>query len=167
MDVSSLSQGWGNHYCPACGNSGKGEQQTESKSAASSNSLSGKELSAEEMKRYTQQELDFMTPSNADRAAMAMEQALNANAVQIGGSHYKDAQVQPWNVVDTWPMEQRVGFYRGNALKYIMRMGTKDENVQEIKKAVHYLQKLIDTGGFCVFLLLDCGFIIHRIFFFK
>ena len=92
-----------------------------------------------------QQELDFMTPSNADRAAMAMEQALNANAVQVGGSHYKDAAVQPWHVVDTWPLEQRLGFYRGNALKYVMRMGTKDENIQESKKAIHYLQKLVEV----------------------
>ena len=74
-----------------------------------------------------------------------MHKQLNANAVQVGGSHYKDAQVQPWNVIDTWPMEQRIGFYRGNALKYVMRMGTKDENVQEIKKAIHYLQKLVEV----------------------
>lgn len=94
------------------------------------------------MKKYVQQDLDFLMPSDAESATAA---ALNANATQVGGSHYKDAQVQPWNVVDTWPMEQRIGFYRGNALKYVMRMGTKDENVQEIKKAIHYLQKLVEV----------------------
>lgn len=96
----------------------------------------------EEVKKYVQQDLDFLMPSDAESATAA---ALNANATQVGGSHYKDAQVQPWNVVDTWPMEQRIGFYRGNALKYVMRMGTKDENVQEIKKAIHYLQKLVEV----------------------
>jgi hypothetical protein len=48
-------------------------------------------------------------------------------------------------VVDTWPVEQQIGFYRGNALKYLMRMGAKDEALQEIKKAAHYTQKLIEV----------------------
>lgn len=65
-----------------------------------------------------------------------------ARDIQIGGEHYKKASLQPWDVVDTWPIEQQVGFHRGNALKYVMRMGTKDENLNEIRKAAHYLQKL-------------------------
>jgi hypothetical protein len=70
--------------------------------------------------------------------------AISANATQVGGNHYKDMAVEPWDVVDTWPREQRIGFYRGNALKYIMRMGTKDEQLKEIGKAQHYLQKLVE-----------------------
>lgn len=68
-----------------------------------------------------------------------------ANAVQVAGTHYKDMAVEPWDVVDTWPFEQRIGAYRHGALKYLMRMGTKDENVQEIKKSIHYLQKLVEV----------------------
>jgi hypothetical protein len=30
-------------------------------------------------------------------------------------------------------------------LKYVMRMGTKDEQAQEIAKAVHYGQKLLEV----------------------
>lgn len=63
---------------------------------------------------------------------------------QVGGSHYKDMGVQTWDVVDTWPREQQIGYYRGGALKYIMRMGTKDQNLQEIQKGQHYLEKLIE-----------------------
>jgi len=48
-------------------------------------------------------------------------------------------------VVDTWPIEQKIGYYRGGALKYVMRMGTKDESIQELKKAGHYIQKLIEV----------------------
>lgn len=70
---------------------------------------------------------------------------MKANAMQIGGQHYKEMGLEPWNVVDTWPLEQRIGVYRHGALKYIMRMGSKDENVQEIKKAIHYLQKLVEV----------------------
>ena len=67
-----------------------------------------------------------------------------ANARQEGGKHYKTMGIQPWDVVDTWPIEQQIGYHRGGALKYLMRMGTKDERVQEAKKAAHYVQKLIE-----------------------
>jgi hypothetical protein len=70
---------------------------------------------------------------------------MKANDLQHGGDHYKNMGVEPWDVVDTWPLEQRIGYYRGGALKYVMRMGTKDENLQEIKKGAHYLQKLIEV----------------------
>jgi hypothetical protein len=69
----------------------------------------------------------------------------SARDIQVGGTHYKSLGVQPWDVIDTWPLEQRIGFYRGNAIKYLMRMGSKDAAVQEIKKAAHYTQKLIEV----------------------
>jgi hypothetical protein len=68
-----------------------------------------------------------------------------ANDRQVGGDHYKSMGVQPWNVVDTWPIEQRIGYYRGGALKYIMRLGTKDESPIEAGKGLHYLEKLIEV----------------------
>lgn len=70
---------------------------------------------------------------------------MSANDRQVGGSHYKDKEVQPWDVIDTWTLDQRIGYYRGNALKYLMRMGTKDESIQEIQKGIHYLEKLIEV----------------------
>lgn len=63
---------------------------------------------------------------------------------QVGGDHYKKLKVQPWDVVDTWPIEQQIGYYRGGALKYIMRMGHKDISIQEIGKGIHYLEKLTE-----------------------
>jgi hypothetical protein len=70
---------------------------------------------------------------------------LKANEKQVGGMHYKAMGVEPWDVVDTWPLEQRIGYYRGNALKYIMRMGSKDQSNQEIEKGLHYLEKLVEV----------------------
>lgn len=63
----------------------------------------------------------------------------------IGGDHYTNMGVQPWDVVDTWPLEQRIGYYRGGALKYLMRMGSKDESAQEIAKGQHYMEKLLEV----------------------
>jgi hypothetical protein len=68
-----------------------------------------------------------------------------ANAKQVGGMHYKAMGVEPWDVIDTWPLEQRIGFYRGNALKYIMRLGSKDQSDQEASKGLHYLEKLVEV----------------------
>jgi hypothetical protein len=70
---------------------------------------------------------------------------LKANEKQVGGMHYKAMGVEPWDVVDTWPLEQRIGFYRGNALKYIMRLGSKDQSDQEASKGLHYLEKLVEV----------------------
>lgn len=67
------------------------------------------------------------------------------NDKQVGGDHYKNMGVEPWDVIDTWPKDQRIGAYRAGALKYIMRMGSKDENQQEIGKAIHYLEKLVSV----------------------
>lgn len=68
-----------------------------------------------------------------------------ANDKQVGGDHYKNMGVEPWDVVDTWPLYQRIGAYRAGALKYLMRMGAKDEAAQEIGKGLHYLEKLLEV----------------------
>lgn len=68
-----------------------------------------------------------------------------ARDMQFGGDHYKNMGVEPWDVVDTWPRDQRIGYYRGGALKYIMRMGAKDESPIEIEKGKHYMTKLLEV----------------------
>lgn len=48
-------------------------------------------------------------------------------------------------VLEAWmPTEQYKGFLRGNAIKYLCRVGKKDETVQELKKSKWYLEKLIE-----------------------
>jgi hypothetical protein len=69
---------------------------------------------------------------------------MTARDRQIGGDHYKRMDIEPWDVVDTWPLEQRIGYYRGGALKYLMRMGSKDESAEEIAKGQHYMEKLLE-----------------------
>jgi len=70
---------------------------------------------------------------------------MSARDTQIGGDHYKQMAVEPWDVVDSWPIEQRIGYFRGCALKYVMRLGSKDAGAQEARKAAHYLEKLAET----------------------
>lgn len=64
---------------------------------------------------------------------------------QHGGTHYVDAPMQPWDVIDaTFTPEQQIGYYRGNVIKYAMRLGSKDERALEAKKAAHYAEKLAE-----------------------
>lgn len=71
--------------------------------------------------------------------------AASASSRQVGGNHYKDAGIAPWDVVDTWPIAQRIGYYRGSTLKYLMRMGAKDASIQEIRKGIHCAEKLLEV----------------------
>jgi hypothetical protein len=80
-----------------------------------------------------------------ERRSSIEHEVKTANAKQVGGDHYKKMGVQTWDVVDTWPIEQQIGYYRGNALKYVMRIGAKDEEIQEAGKGIHYLEKLIEV----------------------
>ena len=91
------------------------------------------------------------TGCGADGSVLAalkmLGEKMNARDAQYGGDHYKKMEVQPWDVISTWPQAQQIGFYRGNALKYLMRAGSKDDPLQEIQKARHYLDRLIELLG--------------------
>ena len=64
-----------------------------------------------------------------------------ANAVQEGGTHYKNQTIQPWDYI----IANKLGYLEGNIVKYISRW--KDKNgVEDLKKAQHYLQKLIEVA---------------------
>ena len=64
------------------------------------------------------------------------------NDVQIGGNHYKKHKIQPWDAIHDW----NLGFFTGNAVKYIARHKDKG-GLEDIKKARHYLDKLISMNG--------------------
>jgi hypothetical protein len=65
---------------------------------------------------------------------------MNANDKQVGGAHYKGRAVQPWDFI----VANELGYLAGNVVKYVTRY--KDKNgVQDLEKAAHYLQKLIEV----------------------
>ena len=66
----------------------------------------------------------------------------NPNEMQVGGSHYKDMPVQPWEVMEAvLTHEEFRGFLKGNVIKYSMRAGRK-EGSDDAGKAYHYRMKL-------------------------
>lgn len=64
---------------------------------------------------------------------------MKANDKQVGGAHYARKGIQPWDVVHAFDM----GFFEGNIFKYIVRYKRKG-GVQDLEKAKHYLEKLIE-----------------------
>ena len=96
---------------------------------------------------YTLRKLAILGPEIEELSATHIPEVVVVQAKdrQVGGEHYKEMGVQPWDVVDTWPRDQRIGYYRGGALKYIMRMGSKDESPMEVAKGQHYIQKLLEV----------------------
>ena len=72
---------------------------------------------------------------------------MNADDKQIGGSHYKDMAVQPWTVMENvLTHSECVGFLKGNIIKYSMRAGRKGATDEDIKKALHYIEKLKEVS---------------------
>ena len=68
---------------------------------------------------------------------------VKAAKYQIGGDHYMNMAIQPWDAMKSWlPPEQFIGFLRGNALKYLARAGNKGSDSDDYKKALHYLEAL-------------------------
>lgn len=71
---------------------------------------------------------------------------MSANDRQIGGSHYQQVEIQPWDAMAAWmTKEEFVGFLKGNAIKYLARANLKG-GAEDIRKARHYLDKLIETA---------------------
>ena len=62
----------------------------------------------------------------------------NVDWEQVGGSHYKDKRITPWEIIDLLELD----FYEGNALKYLLRYKEKD-GVNDLRKLKHYIDKLI------------------------
>ena len=66
---------------------------------------------------------------------------VSANDLQVGGQHYKEMGVQPWDVMEAvLSREEFIGFLKGNIVKYSMRAGKKDSD--DAGKARHYMMKL-------------------------
>ena len=71
--------------------------------------------------------------------------AKEASIKQVGGTHYANKKVQPWDAMSAWmSQEEFVGFLRGNAIKYLARCNEKG-GIEDVKKAQHYIDKLIEV----------------------
>jgi len=56
-------------------------------------------------------------------------------------SHYKMGEVEVIQVTE------QLNFFRGNAVKYICRAGKKEDEIQDLEKAIWYLQRELKRLG--------------------
>lgn len=76
----------------------------------------------------------------ADKIEQEAKSNNSANDVQVGGSHYKDKKIQPWDFI----VANGIGYLEGCAIKYLCRWRDKG-GIDDLKKARHYLEKLIEV----------------------
>ena len=53
-----------------------------------------------------------------------------------GPLYYQRGSIDVWDFI----RDQRLNFHLGNAIKYICRAGHKDSKIQDLEKAIHYLE---------------------------
>ena len=73
--------------------------------------------------------------------AKQMELFPTADDMQVGGDHYMDKTIQPWDYI----VANNLGYLEGNIVKYISRWKDKG-GVDDLRKAQHYLAKLIEVA---------------------
>jgi hypothetical protein len=64
-----------------------------------------------------------------------------AHSNTTGPSYYRRGNTQTWDFI----RDQQLNFHLGNAIKYICRAGHKDSKVDDLKKAIHYLQNELEN----------------------
>ena len=69
----------------------------------------------------------------------SVSRPMDANEVQVAGSHYKHKTIQPWDYIAA----NALGYFEGNVIKYVSRWRDKG-GVDDLRKARHYLDKLIE-----------------------
>lgn len=65
---------------------------------------------------------------------------MTANEEQVGGRHYIEKSIQPWDYI----IANQMGYLEGNIIKYVSRYKEKG-GVEDLIKASHYLEKLIEV----------------------
>lgn len=64
---------------------------------------------------------------------------MKASERQVAGTHYKSLPIQPGEYI----RKNGIGWYEGNAIKYITRHKQKGGR-QDIEKAIHYLELVLE-----------------------
>ena len=57
-----------------------------------------------------------------------------------GPTYYQRGTIDVWHFI----RDQELNFHLGNAIKYICRAGYKDSKIQDLKKAIHYLENELE-----------------------
>ena len=59
---------------------------------------------------------------------------------EIGPKYYRRGNIQVWDFV----RDQELNFHLGNVIKYVCRAGHKYDDIDDLEKAIHYLQNEVE-----------------------
>jgi hypothetical protein len=100
-----------------------------------------KKLAFSTKDRYNIPADPIVTPEVAPEVTPVVSEPIKADDYQVGGNHYKDMGVPPWDVIEaTLTKPEFIGFLKGNIIKYSMRQGVRGE--VDSQKCKHYIIKL-------------------------
>lgn len=69
--------------------------------------------------------------------------AFGPRDTQVGGTHYAEMKIQPWDAINVWSTPEMVlGYHINTSVSYLARFRAKG-GLQDIKKAHHHLSELI------------------------
>ena len=57
-----------------------------------------------------------------------------------GPEYYRRGSIQVWDFV----RDQELNFHLGNVIKYVCRAGHKEDDIEDLSKALHYLSNEIE-----------------------
>jgi len=60
--------------------------------------------------------------------------------VQVGGTHYKELGIEPWVIIEA----NKLNYWEGNALKYLLRRKPGVSHAEDLRKAIHHIEYLIE-----------------------
>ena len=59
---------------------------------------------------------------------------------ETGPTYYRRGSIQVWDFV----RDQELNFHLGNVVKYVCRAGHKFDDIDDLEKAIHYLQNEVE-----------------------
>tara|TARA_R100000458_G_C8267125_1_gene242115 strand:- start:1474 stop:1761 length:288 start_codon:yes stop_codon:yes gene_type:complete len=59
---------------------------------------------------------------------------------ESGPEYYRRGSIQPWDFIRS----SELNFHLGNVIKYVCRAGHKGDDIEDLKKAIHYLQNEVE-----------------------
>ena len=88
--------------------------------------------------QYSKPKVEVNLKQLLTRKEAGMEDAGDVMAKQVGGTHYKGATFQPWDIF----MQYGLDPWSANVVKYILRF-PKKAGKQDLEKAKHYIEFLL------------------------
>lgn len=73
-----------------------------------------------------------------------LEGEIAASKKQVGGSHYKDLKIQPFE----YALANNLNYAQANVVKYVTRYKQKG-GIQDLQKAIHNIELLIEWESKC------------------